>query len=120
MKRFFITLILAGATFLSVQSGNVPLHGQLGGPGPMKEIQEHPVEAYQNANGVEITFLENLGALEIVVEDESGAKVFQTTVNATAGGTLIINTGGWSKGNYTLIITDEEGGCLKGNFAIKK
>ena len=60
------------------------------------------------------------GDLEITVADASGITVFQTTVNAASGSSVIISTTGWSKGAYTLIIADDAGGCLKGSFNIKK
>jgi len=120
MKRIFVTIILAGVAFLNAQSGDIPLRGELPGSGNMKTPQDIPVAAYQYANSVEITFSENLGDLEITVVDASGITVFQTTVNAASGSSVIISTTGWSKGAYTLIIADDAGGCLKGSFNIKK
>ena len=116
MKKFLMLICLAGVAFLSVQSGNVPIQGRLlvGGlksPG-------HPVEVFQNPGSIEILFLCNLGKLKITVYDEYGDDVFAQSVDATAGSSLPVSTNGWSAGEYTLTITDGQGGYLEGSFLI--
>jgi len=76
------------------------------------------VEAFKNATCVQLNFLVDLGSLEIEVVDGEGNPVFQTTVNATEGSRMKINTGSWATGKYTLVITDGLGGRLEGNFVI--
>jgi len=97
----------------------VDLKGKLDVSGPIRNPQTPPVEAFQNATDVLLVFNGNLGSLNIEVLDEVGDTVFKTTVNATAGSTLTINTGSWGSGTYTLLITDGLGGYLEGVFEIE-
>ena len=117
MKMMMIICFI-GATFFNVQSGNIEMKGKLAGSGPMKNPSQSQVEVYQSATDVRITFLVDLGSLNIAVVDESGVPVHQTKVNAVAGSTLTIDIDGWNPGVYTLFITDGNGGCLEGVFEI--
>ena len=119
MKRWMM-IFLVGATLFNVQAGNIPLKGELEGGGIMKTpFPTLPVEAWQNDADVQLDFLVDLGALNVmVVADEAGEPVFQTTVKATAGSELNIDTGSWDAGEYTLWITDGLGGSLEGKFVI--
>jgi len=121
MKKVFLMIVLVGVSLLSVQSGNVPLYGDLLGSGPTKDpSQTPPVEVYQYPASIEVSFLIDLGELCIEITGESGAPVFQTVEKAAAGSSVPINTGSWEPGKYTLVITDGLGGCLEGNFVIDK
>jgi len=95
----------------------IDLQGRLAGSGDMRS-QGAQVEAFKNATCVQLNFLVDLGSLEIEVVDGEGNPVFQTTVNATEGSRMKINTGSWATGKYTLVITDGLGGRLEGNFVI--
>jgi len=125
MKRFLIfsCLICLGIyslTHASFKNHNpsILLEGKLIGSGPMRNSTP-PVEAYQNATDVLLVFNSNLGRLNIEVLDEVGDTVFKTTVNATTGSTLTIDTSSWESGVYTLLITDGLGGFLEGVFEIE-
>jgi len=98
---------------------SIALKGKLEVPGPIRNPQTPPVEAFQNATDVLLVFNGNLGSLNIEVLEEVGDTVFKTTVNATTGSTLTINTGSWESGTYTLLITDGLGGYLEGIFEIE-
>jgi len=111
-------IFLAGACVFNGLASTVPLQGKLMG-GSMKNPDLTPqVEVYQYSASIELSFLCNLGILSIEVLDETGALVYQTKVNATAGSDLPIDTSNWASGEYTLVITDGLGGCLEGNFVI--
>jgi len=99
---------------LTVQQ--VDLKGKLKKPGTKSEAQ--PVEVFQSEYDLQVNFLETLGELEIEALNAEEQSVFQTTVNATAGGKFIINTRNWKQGAYILRITDDEGGYLEGYFVI--
>ena len=118
MKRIIAIICLAGAALLYAHSGNIPLYGDLGGGGIVKNpVQTPQVEVYQDANGIEITFACNLGKLKITVTDQFDAVVFTQTVDTAANSSLPIDTGGWNAGTYTLTITDGQGN-LEGIFVI--
>ena len=117
MKRLMMMICLAGVAFFSAHSGNVLLYGGLMGGG-LKSPGD-PVEVFQNPGSIEITFLCNLGKLTIVVTDQSGNEVYRQGVDATVGSSLPIDTSGWSAGEYTLLISDGQGGSLEGNFEIE-
>ena len=121
MKRLFlISCIACIGIFNSLNASSKPastinLKGGLVSGGPMRTP---PVEAYQNTTNIGVKFNIDLGSLTIEVIDESGDTVFQTVVNAKAGGTLSINTNGWEAGEFILVIMDTQGGYLEGNFLI--
>ena len=118
MKRWMM-IFLVGATLFNVQAGNIPLKGNLAGGGPMKTpFPTLPVEAWQNDADIQLTFLVDLGSLNITVADEAGEPVFQTTVNATAGSKWYIDAESWNGGEYTLLIANGTGGYLMGKFVI--
>ena len=123
MKSFFVIISLAciGSVFTSNVSNSVPpnqvtLRGTLAGNGTMRNLP--PVEAYQNAFDVLLVFNEDLGDLMVEVVDENGETVFKTTENTVAVGNLTIDINGWKKGEYTLLIMDEQGDSLEGIFLI--
>ena len=115
MQRLLMMICWAGLAFLSVQSGNVPLHGIL----QVGEVKSpgNPVEVFQNLDNLEISFLSNLGDLKIGETDPYGETVYHTMVNAAAGSLLAIDVSGWSAGAYTLTISNGQG-ALQGNFVI--
>jgi len=121
MKKLIMMICLAGLAIINVQSGNIPLQGSLEGTGKMRgEPQDPVVEAYQNPTDVEMDFNANLGSLDIVITNQLGVIVFQTTVDATDGGKLYIDTSNFPHGLYTLFIVNEDGDYLEGYFTIKK
>lgn len=125
MKRILWTVCLAIIAFFYVQAASIPIHGSLLRPKRMsvgvspasgQQPVTVPVAAQQNPTNVEVTFLSNLGSLTIQVVNAQGAPVYQQTVNAVAGGRLVIDTLNWPAGTYTILILDEWGGCLEGQF----
>jgi len=122
MKRILvITCFACISSFFSTNASTnshaatIPLKGSLGTGGL---VRRPSVEAYQYATSVEVIFNIDLGSLTIEVINETGDTVFQSKVDAKAGGTLSIDTIGWERGEYTLLIMDEQGGYLEGNFLI--
>ena len=115
MKRFVMIICLAGLALLSVHSYNIPLKGQLAGGGPKNGS---PVEAFQNQNDVSITFNTNLGKLKVDISDEFGNTVFLTSVNATNGSSLTIDTYEMDGGVYYITICNGNNECLEGSFVI--
>ena len=116
MKRLLMLICLTGAALLCVHSGNVPLQGDLQGGG-LKSPGD-PVEVFQTTGSIEVNFLCNLGKLNIAVTNQNGNVVFNQGIDATAGSSLPINTGGWAADEYTLLISDGQGGSLVGIFEI--
>jgi len=93
------------------------LKGQL--KGPEKGAPSQPIEAFQSEYDLELYFLSSLNSLTIKVVNEQDQTVYQKTVNAVAGSSLIIDLQGWASGAYTLAITDGLGGYLEGIFQIE-
>ena len=96
----------------------VDLQGTLIKSGPTRNPVP-PVEAYQTDTTIELVFNIDLGVLNIVVTDQSGAVVFQTKVNATVGSTLIIDASNWEEGSYSITICNESNECAEGEFMIE-
>ena len=119
MKRMIVMFFLSGAALLCAISGNIPLKGDLQGGGTVKNPTLTPlIEAYQNAGSIEITFLNDLGKLQIVVCDQNDEEAYAMGVDTSVVSSLPISTDGWSAGTYTLMITDGQGGYLIGYFVI--
>ena len=119
MKKFLFTVCLSclALSAANAQASNIKLHGDL----VQKPIRgmTTPIEAYQDAENVQLVFLTDLGNLVVkVVRQKTGATVYLNTVDALQGSALEINTHKWKKGVYTLTITDEDGGFLEGEFFI--
>ena len=62
--------------------------------------------------------LNSLGDLNISVVDEFDEVVYQKTVSATAGSSLIIDTDEWEGGEYSIHICNVSKQCLEGSFVI--
>ena len=125
MKRIILITCLAcfSSFFFSKASINPPsspinLKGTLPSPPGTVRNPTSPVEAFMENTGVALFFNFDLGGLDIEVVNETGDTVFQRTVKAKAGDMLTISTTGWKSGEYILIITDGQGGCLEGSFII--
>jgi hypothetical protein len=119
MKKWVAMFFLAVTTFLNVQSDTIPVKGDLPGGGPQKNpALTPPVEVYQDETGIELTFLCDLGKLNITVTDQINVEVYQQGVDAVEGSKLYIDTTEWSAGEYVLSITDGQGGYLEGSFEI--
>jgi len=124
MKRiFFVACFACFSFFFSLKasayqsSTPIDLKGGLIGSGTVR-TPSSLIEAYLNAISVDVVFNCDLGDLTVEVIDQTGETVFKTTVNAISGGTLPIDTSGWASGNYLLMIMDEQGGYLEGDFQI--
>ena len=106
---------------MEVKGRHLTLIGKLDVPPTLKspplKPPQQPVQVVQTGTTLEVLFLSNLGNLTITVVNEQAFTVFQQTVNATSGGTLIIGISSWASGNYVIKITDGQGGYLEGAFA---
>jgi len=92
------------------------LQGQLDSPKARSLFP--PVEVFQYEYHLQVKFLSSLGALNIVVVDDLGLTAFQTSVNATAGSSLTIDTDEWEGGNYSIKICNGSNQCVEGSFII--
>ena len=93
MKRIILITCLAciSSFFSSKASANLPaslidLRGPMQNPSGTVRTQTSLVEAYLNANSVDVVFNFDLGSLTVDVINQSGDTVFHTTVDAVAGG----------------------------------
>ena len=103
----------------SKSSSTIVLKGQLVGSGPMRGEPNDPnLEAWQNATNIVVSFSVDLGELSIDVVDQTGKMVYQTTVDAIAGDSLVIDTRKWKTLSYTITICNDENDCAEGSFDI--
>ena len=112
-----VSLIFAHQEVLQGPYTQLLLKGQL--KGSEKGAPSQPIESFQNEDDLELYFLSSLNSLTIKVVNEQDQVVYQKTVNAVAGSSLIIELQGWASGAYTLVITDGLGGYLEGIFQIE-
>jgi len=68
-----------------------------------------PVSVTQDINELIVAFTQNIGTVTVSVEDASGNIMYETTITATAGSSLTIDTTGWDSGSYVLTVTDSSG-----------
>jgi len=126
MKKFvfnIVCVLMLGGIFanpvcLPGPVAQVHLIGKLKLP-DTKGITSQPIEVFQNEDELELYFLSSLALITITVTDEKNGTVYQKTVNATAGSSLTVDMKGWASGEYTLLITDGQGGYLEGVFEIE-
>ena len=64
-----------------------------------------------------LTFLQDLGMVNITVTGVQGA-VYQTSFAAADGAELVIDTEGWSAGDYTITIVRSNGKTFAGDFEL--
>ena len=79
-----------------------------------------PVAASLDEGVVVVQFNQTLGSLNVKVVDDQGSTMYQKNVKANAGSSVTIDTETWDNGEYTLTITDDEGGCLEGVFELDR
>ena len=76
---------------------------------PVKAPAHRPVSVTQDINELIVAFTQNIGTVTVSVEDASGNIMYETTITATAGSSLTIDTTGWDSGSYVLTVTDSSG-----------
>ena len=125
---FTLCLVLANITFINSSAETSEL---LDSKGPSKITMKgtlfsiplrsvtSPIEVSQDDNNIYVNFLCNLGNLNIVVLNPNGTQIYQKTVNATNGSSLTISTGLWPTGDYTIQISDTQGGFMEGVFTVE-
>lgn len=64
-----------------------------------------PVSATQNDTELGIFFSKSVGVAQIAIEDETGAVVYQESIDTSLIFESTIETSGWDSGNYTVRIT---------------
>ncbi len=107
---------VANPAYLPGSKEKVRLKGSLGTISVKSLPATEPVEVYYSDTAVEVMFNKSLGNLTITVTGKWGLTVYSNTVNATAGGSLMIPITNWNAGTYTVRITNGQGGCLEGSF----
>ena len=116
-----ITASFTSKSFSSVLMSNtekeIELHGSLSNIQP-RILLPNPIEAFINSSGLNAIFLSNLGDIDVVVYDASGAIVHQQTVNTQTGQQLTIDLYSWDKGVYQVKFINSTGQFMYGTFEI--
>mgnify|MGYP003612674601 CR=1 FL=1 len=109
-------------SFSSVLMSNtekeIELHGSLSNIQP-RILLPNPIEAFINSSGLNAIFLSNLGDIDVVVYDASGAIVHQQTVNTQTNQQLTIDLYSWCKGVYQIKFINSSGQFMYGTFEIE-
>ena len=101
-----------------IKAKKVNMIGTLATHTTKSSSNSQPLVVVQNKDNLEVYFQSSLGNLNINVVNEYGYPVFQSSVNATAGSSYSISTKRWSKGHYTISISNSQG-RMKGEFLIE-
>jgi hypothetical protein len=88
-----------------------------GSSGPLKSPPAPMVEAWLLDGLIELTFLYDLGAVTLTVANEQSS-VYSATLTAGEGTAAVINTAGWSPGDYTITIVRSNGKTCAGEFEL--
>jgi hypothetical protein len=116
-----ITASFTSKSFSSVLMSNtekeIELHGSLSNIQP-RSLLPDPIEAFINSSGLNAIFLSNLGDIDVVVYDASGAIVHQQTVNTQTEQQLTIDLYSWYKGVYQVKFINSTGQFMYGTFEI--
>lgn len=116
---FIASLSLTAAIKNEPDEHKVDLWAQLGSEGRPKAYVENPLEVFLTTSTLDVYFYINYN-LKVDVYNESGALFYTKAVNKYGGQILNINTNGWKKGKYKIIITEiTYKGTYTGQFNIK-
>jgi hypothetical protein len=102
------TILLCALTGVLLIGNNIIVSGENpdGPQPPVKAPAPSHVSVTQDIDELIVSFAQNIGTVTVSVEDEAGNIMYETTVAATAGSSLTIDTTGWDSGNYVLTVTD--------------
>ena len=109
LQSLFVFVLCMVPNFAIADDGTPSDVDPGGGTPPHKAPAFRPVSVSQDINELIVDFAQNIGTVTVSVEDESGNIMYETTVFATAGSSLTIDTTGWDSGNYVLTVTDSSG-----------
>jgi len=114
-------LFLIGVIFLFVVKGFsenaiLDLKGEL----IVKEIKSTSIQIEVSLieNQLHVNFFVCIEKLNIVIENENGLTVYQTTVNTCLTSSIDICIQNLPKGEYVIIFTDDNGGRVEGVFEV--
>ena len=75
------------------------------------------IEATQNGSVLQVTFNEDLGEVTIIIENISGAEVYNNAIDSVVERNVFIPLAGYSSGNYMITFITMEG-TASGSFVI--
>lgn len=100
-----------------MSSTKVYLKGRLSTP--TKRSVSQPVEVYQENKTLMISYLSELGKIEIIISDERDSIVYSEIVSVSESTVSFVDLSGLKKGSYTLNLRNIEGEELSGMFAVE-
>lgn len=119
-KLLFITLFLT--TIWSSFAGDVPLassHGTYSTPGGLRTRSTTPaVIATLEEDYLQVKFNRDLSVVTTTIYNESGEVVYENETVTGYGVVEIIDTIDFEEGNYTIVLTNNYGLHLEGNFVL--
>lgn len=118
-KALLFSLLLIGMNPISAANQiveEIPLHTEVPpGSGPRQET-DAPIRAYYLAGTVIVSFLQDLGNVEITIDEESNGTILQTIVDSsTLSAILPLNM---SSGEFSIFIVLSSGVEYHGQFSI--
>lgn len=107
MNRLFLLMVMLCVVASGHSKRKIDLRGQARCPEP-------PIEAYIDGKVLEFEITDELGTLDIIIEDVSGNVVYRSTIDGNNG----IIPLDLKEEEYVLVITSEEQ-VLWGNFSVE-
>ncbi|MDR0543184.1 MAG: DUF3244 domain-containing protein [Dysgonamonadaceae bacterium] len=111
-----VSAMTINSAIFSQDEETIELHGYFA-IGRMRSLVS-PFEVTQSASFLTIHYLRSLADIRIEICDTSGQPVYSDTVDTVVNEQLLIDTGSWEDGNYTLVFTNSSGNCVYGSFEI--
>jgi hypothetical protein len=119
MKKFVCSLLmclLISVSAVCIETNPIILIAETPS-GPMRT--PIPITAVQNDGQLEISFMSNVGWVDISVDNDLDIVVYQDGVDTDLTSYVDIDTSSWPPGDYVLTITLANGTRLIGKFSLQ-
>jgi hypothetical protein len=96
----------------------IELHGSLGHMQP-KSLRATPIEISISTSWLNVVFLNNIGSVDVVIDDGSGNLIYQKNVDTQTEKQLAIDIYSWDTGDYQIKFINSSGQFMYGTFEIE-
>lgn len=111
-----IKVLSSNLAYLAEETDEIELQGRLAESDLRSSTSE--VLAFKELTSVVTSPMINLENVVVKVTDDLGNTIYSNNGHFKMNSAISIETIGWEKGEYTLVILSENGGVLSGSFTI--
>jgi hypothetical protein len=122
MKKLFVLFFVSLSAFYAgalapTSAAEIRIKETVSPSGILRSAPAPAVSAWLSDSQIDLTFLRDLGTVTITVANEQSS-VYNATLTANEGVATVINTAGWSPGDYTITIVRSNGKTYAGEFEL--